>query len=108
MDERSDGKLDRLLREAYPAVEVSPDFTLRLWRRLMKHPVRPPWMLPVPAYGVAVAVGLLLGVWGGRGLLQTSPFPTLPVGGPRWDLFGNAPVDSLAGNYLGLMVKGRG
>ena len=34
MDER-DKKLDRLLRESFPEIEVSGDFTLQLWRKLI-------------------------------------------------------------------------
>ncbi len=104
MDNR---KLDQMLKSAYPAVEVSPDFTLQLWRRLIA-PERPAWLIPAPAAGIAAAVGILLGLW---------TWPHLPPAGgvapsalrqvERMDLFGNAPVDSVAGTYLQLTETGR-
>ena len=85
-------KLDRLLRGAYPTVSVSPDFTLRLWKRLMGSATRPPWMIPVPAAAFALALGIFLGLW-------TSTGPGGSLSG-RLDLFGNAPYDSISGSYL--------
>ncbi len=101
MEKPSDEKLDRLLRQAYPAAEVSPDFTLRLWRKLMKGSPRPPWMLPVPIAGLAVAVGFLAGVW-----TWSHGFPVMQA--DRLDLFGNAPPASIAGSYLNLVKGDRG
>ncbi len=95
-DFSDDDKLDRLLRRAFPSVEVSPDFTLRLWRGLMKT-ARPPWMLPAPVLGLAAAVGMLAGVWTWSQLL--------PGNLDRLDLFGNAPFDSVAGTYLSMMGR---
>lgn len=96
----SDEKLDRLLKEAYPALQVSPDFTLRLWRRLMKSPARPPWMLPVPVAGVAAVIGICAGLISWAQLFSTQAALASPV---RFDLFGNAPFDSLAGSFLKLI-----
>ena len=100
MGTESEDRLNRLLREAFPAVEVSPDFTMRLWRHLMEEPVRPPWMVPVPVLGLAAALGMALAffTWGdvSQNLVATTSLA-------RWDLFGNAPVDSLAGSLLNLM-----
>jgi|GEM_PF-2331884 len=109
MQDQSQDKLDRLLKEAFPFVEVSPDFTLRLWRRLMKGATRPPWMLPVPVLGLAAAVGIVTGIWtwGVLGPLKTDPSMTSPLRQvARWDLFGNAPLDTIAGSYLKLMQEG--
>jgi hypothetical protein len=103
MDRTPDEKLDRLLKEAYPALEVSPDFTLKLWRRLMKEPARPPWMLPVPVLGLAAAVGMLAGIGTWVAGLGSASSPLNQVA--RWDLFGNAPVDSLAGVTLTLLEE---
>ncbi len=96
-------KLNRLIKEAFPAVEVSPDFTLKLWRGLMKSPSRPPWLLPAPLFAAAAAVGILVGP-GNWSQLAPSGFPESRrlVQVARLDLFGNAPVDSLAGSYLNL------
>ncbi len=94
MDRTPDEKLDRLLKEAYPSLEVSPDFTLKLWRRLMKEPARPPWMLPAPVLGLAAAVGMVAGLVGWMGRETPSSV--------RWDIFGNAPFDTVAGAYLQL------
>jgi len=104
MNDSQDKRLRRLLKEAYPSVEVSPDFTLQLWKRLMKQPGLPPWMLPAPAYAMAAVVGVVMGIWAwtqGAG----SPFPDRSRASAlaqveRWDLFGNAPFDSVAGSYL--------
>ncbi len=103
MSGQSERKLDRLLREAYPAVEVSPDFTLRLWRRLMKEPAVKPWLLPVPVVSLAAAAGFLIGilVWGQLGPFGRDPVVASAVNQvARLDLFGNAPFDTLAGSYL--------
>ena len=108
MRDQSDDKLDRLLRGAFPTVEVSPDFTLRLWHRLMKTG-RPTWMLPVPVLGLAAAVGVVTGVWTWNQVLPSGTDRTLLTNlrqVDRLDLFGNAPVDSVAGNVLRLMEEG--
>ena len=94
--------LDRLLKSAYPAVEVSQDFKLRLWRRLMDRPAAELWRVPVPAVAAALLVGIITGVWsftreGGAG----DPAVARAVArAERLDLFGNAPHDSLAGTVL--------
>ena len=103
MGNSSNGKLDRLLREAFPVVEVSPDFTLKLWRGLMKSASRPPWMLPAPLFAAAAAVGIVVGLWNWNQFAPAqNDFPESKrlVQVARLDLFGNAPVDSLAGSYL--------
>ena len=99
MTNPSDEKLNRLLKEAYPSAGVSPDFTLRLWRRLMQAPARPPWMLPVPVVGLAVAVGIFAGVANWIQIFAPKVSLNQSV---RLDLFGNAPFDTLAGSYLKL------
>jgi len=109
MEKPSDEKLDRLLRQAYPPVEVSPDFTLRLWRKLMKGAGRPPWMVPVPVAAIAAAVGLLAGLWSWPYLLpEGSQSAAVLRQADRLDLFGNAPLDSVAGTYLNLVKGDRG
>lgn len=104
MEFESEDKVDRLLKQAYPTQEVSPDFTLRLWRRLMKQPVRPPWMLPAPVYAMAAAIGIVAGIGTWVGFPQSQADFTLRTTlarQDRWDLFGNAPFDSVAGSVLG-------
>jgi hypothetical protein len=98
----SEERLDRLLKEAFPRVEVSADFTLRLWRKLMK-PARPPWMLPIPVYGLAAAVGIVTGVWTwAYGLPGATSGPMAFTSRPtaRLDLLGNAPTATLAASVL--------
>lgn len=98
MKELSDKELDRLLKEAYTPVEVSSDFTLRLWRRLIQQPVADLWRKAAPALAVAAAFGIVMGLrtQGPLGLAAESALRQ-PV---RWDLYGNAPHDSLAGSTL--------
>ena len=93
--------LDRLLRHAYPAVEVSQDFTLRLWRKLMNQPAEALWKVPVPGLALALLLGITGGLWtwqrsGG----QDPAVARVLARSERWDLFGNAPYDSLAGAVL--------
>ena len=95
----ADKKLDRLLRGAYPAVEVSPDFKLRLWRKLMLKPAGSPWLVPVPALALAAVVGLLAA-------LSSVPSARPSVLLEQWALFGNAPRDTLAGAVLTTMEGG--
>lgn len=95
----SGGELDRLLREVYPTVEVSPDFTLRLWRKLMKEPFPSWWRVPVPAMAAAVFLGVAVGLW-----TTLASGPAIPV--ERLDLFGNAPHDTVAGSVLRLLGGG--
>lgn len=105
MDNPSDQKLNRLLKEAFPTVPVSPDFTLNLWHKLMKSPIYSPWILPVPVYSMAAAVGILFGIW--TGLQVSVDARTLSLRQTaRLDLFGNAPVDSVAGSLLTLIKEG--
>ena len=91
--------LDKLLKGAYPAVEVSQDFRLRLWRKLIDQPAEALWKVPVPAVAAALLVGIVGGVWtwqggvGNPGLAQVAR-------ADRWDLFAEAPRDSLAGAVL--------
>lgn len=108
MGSESEDPLDRWLQEAYPTVEVSPDFTLRLWRRLMK-PARPPWWLPAPVFVTAAAIGLVWGTWSWTHEIETEEefrVETVLSQTYRWDLFGNAPFDSMAGSYLSLIREG--
>lgn len=104
---KPDFDLDRLLKGAYSRVEVSPDFTLRLWKRLMDQPERSSrLLLPVPVIGLAAAAGVMLGLWNWSAFLQPEAAGgrfTVLRGPVRMDLFGNAPVDSLAGSYLRLV-----
>lgn len=93
----SDFELNRLLKQCYPAVEVSPDFTLRLWRKLMKG-APPWWKVPVPALAAAAALGIAAGL---VSVSATAGAARLE----RLDLFGNAPRESLAGSVLGLMGR---
>ena len=106
MDKQSQGPLDRLLRSAYPAVEVSQDFKLRLWRKLIKQPAADLWKVPVPAVAAALLVGIIGGVWSGQGAGVANPAVARVVArAERWDLFGNAPHDSLAGAALREMER---
>ena len=100
MGELSEDKLKQLLREAYPAVELSPDFTLRLWRKLMKQPLPTYWRVPAGALVAALALGIGAGLWSwsDRPLFSSAE---------RLDLFGNAPFDSVAGAYLHQMGGGK-
>ncbi|MBI3616503.1 MAG: hypothetical protein HY211_08340 [Candidatus Omnitrophica bacterium] len=108
MNNPSDEKLNEMLRQAYPSVEVSPDFTLRLWRRLMKT-ARPPWMIPVPVAALAVGVGLLAGIWSwSSGVPEHRSLMAGLSRVERMDLFGNAPLDSVAGSFLTLTREGEG
>ena len=100
--DHSDERLNRLLRQAFPPVEVSPDFTLRLWHKLVRQPVKAPWMPPVPVAALAVLVGLVTGIWTAAPS-QPSESRGLTAAlrqADRLDLFGNAPLDSVAGSYL--------
>ncbi len=107
MEERlPDEKLDRLLQQAYPTVEVSPDFTLRLWRRLMQQPLFPIWRVPVPAAAVAMAAGIATAVWGWGGWQGVAPVPGQVASLERMDLFGNAPYDTIAGSVLAVTKEG--
>ena len=105
MERFSDDKLDWLLRKAYPTVEVSPDFTLRLWRRLIQQPLSPIWKVPVPA-AVAVAAGIAAAVWTWSGSLGAAPLPWQMASLERMDLFGNAPYDTIAGSVLAVTKEG--
>ena len=102
MDKQSQDPLDRLLRGAYPAVEVSQDFKLRLWRKLMDRPAAELWRVPVPAVAAAMLVGIVTGVWGfaREGGPGGPAVARVLARAERWDLFGNAPHDSLAGTVL--------
>ena len=95
MSSLSDDRLNHLLRDAYPRVQVSPDFTLRLWRKLMKGSVPPWWRVPAPALVLSAMAGMLLGFWTVLGSAS-------PYGLERLDQFGNAPVGSVAGMVLDL------
>lgn len=94
----SDSQLDQWLKQAYPSVEVSPDFRFQLWRRLMQEPVparTKSWV------AMAAAVGIAAGLW--NGLAASTPVPI-----QRMDLFGNAPHDSLAGAVLAVSEGAQG
>ena len=111
MNRKSDEKLDRLLKEAYPKAEVSTDFTFQLWKRLMNEPVQAPWVLPVPALGLAAALGIVVGLWTWQATgisTQQQQWPSQIRQVTRLDLFGNAPLDSVAGSYLTLAKETKG
>lgn len=97
----SDSQLDHLLKQSYPAVDVSPDFTLRLWRRLMKEPVPAGFGAPRSLMAMAAGIGVAVGLW--RALVLS---PVVPL--ERLDLFGNAPRDSIAGTFLTLSERSTG
>lgn len=102
MKELPDRELDRLLREAYAPVEVSSDFTLRLWRRLIQRPPAELWKAAVPALVAAALFGI------GLGLRAQGPAGAAGLREPvRWDLYGNAPQDTLAGSALRIVGEGR-
>ena len=110
MGNRSDEKLRRLLKEAYPKAEVSPDFTFQLWKRLMNEPIQAFWVLPVPALGLAAALGIVVGLWTWQttGVSTQQQWPSQIRQVTRLDLFGNAPFDSVAGSYLTLAKETKG
>lgn len=92
----SDEQLNQWLKQAYPHVDVSPDFTLRLWRRLMKEPVSS--KMPRSLVALAAGIGIAAGLW------QALVFsPGVPL--QRLDLFGNAPNGTLAGTVLTLTER---
>ncbi|MBI3323621.1 MAG: hypothetical protein HYZ95_04050 [Candidatus Omnitrophica bacterium] len=98
MKEFSDQELDRLLKEAYAPVEVSSDFTLQLWRRLIQQPATDLWRKAAPALALAALVGIGLGL---RTLGPIGPAEAATLRQPvRWDLYGSAPHDTLAGGAL--------
>ncbi len=99
MANQSNDPLDKLLRGAYPAVEVSQDFKLRLWRKLMDQPVSDLWRVPVPAVAAALLLGIVGGIWTWQGDVK-NPALMQVARVERLDLFGNAPHDSLAGAVL--------
>jgi hypothetical protein len=93
--------LDRLLKGAYPAVEVSQDFKLRLWRKLMDQPVEALWRVPAPAVAAALLIAIVSGIWSWQaGGLPDPAVARVVARVERLDLFGNAPHDSLAGAVL--------
>lgn len=95
MKELPDHELDRLLKDAYTPVEVSSDFTLRLWRRLIQRPPAELWKAAVPALALAALFGI------GLGLRAQEPAGAAVLKEPvRWDLYANAPQDTLAGSTL--------
>lgn len=101
MANQSNGPLDRLLKGAYPAVEVSQDFRIQLWRKLMERPVDHLWRVPAPAVAAALLVGIAGGIWSWQGGAASDPAVARVVArAERLDLFGNAPHDSLAGTVL--------
>ncbi|MDO8730762.1 MAG: hypothetical protein Q7J69_06245 [Candidatus Omnitrophota bacterium] len=91
--------LDKLLKGAYPAVEVSQDFKLRLWRKLMDQPVEALWKVPAPAVAAALLLGIVGGIWTWQGDAK-NPALVQVARAERLDLFGNAPHDSLTGAVL--------
>lgn len=101
MDKQSGDPMDKLLRDAYPAVEVSQDFRLRLWRKLMDRPAAELWRVPVPAVAAVLLLGIVSGIWSwNRNGVQDPAIARVLARAQRWDLFGNAPHDSLAGSVL--------
>lgn len=100
MKELPDRELDRLLKESYAPVEVSSDFTLRLWRRLIRQPAENLWKATAPALALAALFGIGLGL---RAPAPLSPAEQAALREPvRWDLYANAPQDTLAGSALRL------
>ncbi len=98
MNKLSDQELDRLLKEAHAPVEVSSDFTLRLWRRLIQQPAENLWRTAAPALALAALFGIGLGL---RAQSPIGPAAEAVLRQPvRWDLYGNAPRDTLAGSAL--------
>ena len=91
--------LDKLLKSAYPAVEVSQDFRLRLWRKLMDRPAAELWKVPAPAVAAALLLGIVGGIWSWQGNAKNPALAQL-ARAERLDLFGNAQHDSLAGTVL--------
>ncbi len=94
--------LGRLLKGAYPAVEVSQDFKLRLWHKLMDRPAAELWKVPAPAVAAALLIGIVSGIWsfGKAGGTGDPAVARVVARAERLDLFGNAPHDSLAGAVL--------
>jgi hypothetical protein len=100
--------LDQLLRDCCKPVPVSADFKRQLWSRLMK----PAPVVLIPSWSAALAAAVFLGVF--TGTMQAA----LPVARAadhyqsvlnrheRWDLFGDAPHDTLAGSVIRLSAKG--
>ena len=106
MDKSSNDPLDKLLRGAYPAVEVSADFKLKLWRRLINQPVTALWRVPAQAVARALAIGVIGGVWSFNRVGPQDPVVARVMAREeRLDLFGNAPHDSLAGTVLRRMAR---
>lgn len=100
MANQSRDPLDRLLKGAYPAVEVSQDFRLRLWRKLIVRPAAELWKVPAPAVAAALLIGIVGGIWSWQGNRAADPVARVIARAERLDLFGNAPHDSLAGTVL--------
>ena len=105
MDKLPNHKLDQLLRDAFPAMEVSPDFTLQLWRRLMKEPLPTFWPVPAAAAAMAAVFGIAVGLWSWGSMYSAEAgFPSEARSAvaqvERLDLFGNAPYDTVAGAVL--------
>ncbi len=107
-NEKSDQPLDQLLRDACAPVPVSADFRRQLWGRLIK----PAEVVSISVWSGALAAAVFLGVF--IGTVQTA----LPVARAdaavqsvltrheRWDLFADAPHDTLAGSVIRLSAKG--
>lgn len=105
---KSDQLLDQLLREACGPVPVSADFRRQLWGRLMK----PAEVVSISVWSGALAAAVFLGVF--TGTLQ-SALPAARADGAvqsvltrheRWDLFADAPHDTLAGSVIRLSTQG--
>ena len=107
MKELPDDQLDRLLKEAYGPVEVSSDFTLRLWRRLIGQPAEVLWKGSWAAAGWAMAAGLLLAVWTWNSVPGVASAELAPLTRTvRTDLYGSAPHDTLAGSAIRFFGEG--
>ena len=107
MADQPNDPLDKLLKSAYPAVEVSQDFKLRLWRKLMDRPSAELWKVPAPAVAAALLLGIVTGIWSfnGAGGAGDPAVARVVARAERLDLFGNAPHDSLAGTVLRQMEE---
>ena len=105
MDHLPNHKLDQLLRDAFPTMEVSSDFTLQLWRRLMKEPLPTYWRIPTAAAAAAALFGIAVGFWSwGKVYSVEAGLPSEARSAvarvERLDLFGNAPYGTVAGAVL--------
>ena len=107
--QNSDQQLNELLQEACAPIPVSADFRRQLWSRLMK----PAEVVSISFWSGALAAAVFLGVFMGtvQGTLPAAraevAYQEVLVRHERWDLFADAPHDSLAGSVVRLIAKGK-